>query len=59
MMPGNVRVRSATAEDVPGIVEVWKHFMDFHRELDRYHQRSEDGGDHFAAFVRDQIKARG
>src|SRR5262245_43745602 len=56
-MTSNILVRPATIEDVPGIVEVWKHFMDFHRELDRYHQRAEDGGYHFAAFVRDQIKA--
>ena len=57
MMRSDFRVRGATDEDVPGIVEVWKHFMDFHRHLDPHLQRADDGGDHFAAFLRAQLAA--
>ena len=52
MIQSDVRLRLAKGEDIPEVVEVWKHFMDFHRNLDPHHQRSVDGAEHFAGFLR-------
>ena len=54
-MASDLRVRAATSQDVPGVVEVWRNFMEFHRDLDPHHQRSDDGEVHIAAFVSAQL----
>jgi len=47
------------AEDshVPGIVEVWKELMDFHRDIDPHWTRSEDGHINWEKFLRDLMKS--
>ena len=49
------------AEDthVPGIVEVWKELMDFHRDIDPYNGRSEDGHIHMEKYLRDSMNSQG
>lgn len=48
------------AEDshVPGIVEVWKEFMDFHKKIDPYNERSEDGHIHMEKYLRDSMNSQ-
>ncbi|HUV45393.1 MAG TPA: GNAT family N-acetyltransferase [Dehalococcoidales bacterium] len=47
----------AVAQDahVPGIVEVWKEFMDFHKDIDPHWTRAEDGQIHFENRVQESI----
>jgi ribosomal protein S18 acetylase RimI-like enzyme len=52
MTQNDFQIRLANDSDISEVVEIWKHFMDFHRDLDPYHQRSVDGGEHVAAFFR-------
>jgi ribosomal protein S18 acetylase RimI-like enzyme len=48
------------AEDshVPGIVEVWKEFMDFYQEIDPYNGRSQDGHIHMEKYLRDSMNSQ-
>jgi ribosomal protein S18 acetylase RimI-like enzyme len=47
------------AEDshVPGIVEVWKELMDFHRDIDPHWTRSENGHTNWENFLREMMKS--
>jgi ribosomal protein S18 acetylase RimI-like enzyme len=47
----------AKNSDVPEIAEIWKEFMDFHKDIDPYFTRSEDGHSNFGKYVEDLIKA--
>jgi GNAT superfamily N-acetyltransferase len=51
----SVTTRSARAEDIDTIVELWKDLMDFHQERDRHFTRSPTGPSIFAKFVADQL----
>jgi len=42
---------------VSQIVELWKEFIDFHKEIDPFCTRSEDGPKNFEKFVRDLIES--
>lgn len=42
---------------VPEMVEIWKEFMDFHKDIDPHFTRSEDGHSNFEKFVKNLIKA--
>ncbi len=54
-----MEIVEAKASHVPEITEIWKEFMDFHREIDSYYARSEGGHVNFGNYVRDLIKAEG
>lgn len=41
---------------LPEIIEIWKEFMDFHKSVDPYFARSEDGHLNFGKFVKELIK---
>ena len=40
-------VRKAVGEDIPGVLELWKELMDFHRDIDPMFTRSPRGVDNF------------
>ncbi len=46
-MQNNVKIREATRNDLPRIVELWKNIMDFHSNLDSFFTRSQDGHQSF------------
>ncbi len=54
-MAKNITIRKATLEDVPAIVELWKEFMDFHKERDRLFSRCVTGDKAFADFITGHI----
>lgn len=42
---------------VPGILEVWKEFMDFHRDIDPFFTRSEDAHISFGKYLEEAVKS--
>lgn len=46
-MKNKMEIRQATQADLPEIIELWKEFMDFHRDLDCFYTRSQDGPSNF------------
>jgi len=50
-----VVVRKAAEADVAAIVELWKEFMDFHKECDPFYSRAPDGHEKFAEFLRGHL----
>jgi ribosomal protein S18 acetylase RimI-like enzyme len=51
-----VVIRKATEADVPGIVELWKEFVDFHAVRDPYFTRSASGHENFAKYVAERMR---
>lgn len=52
-----MEIALATDSHVPEIVEIWKEFMDFHKDIDSVFTRSEDGHVTFGKFVRGLIES--
>jgi ribosomal protein S18 acetylase RimI-like enzyme len=52
-----VEIIPATDSHVPEILEVWKEFIDCHKEMDAIYTRREDGHLTFGGIVRSLIKA--
>ncbi len=52
-----MEIISANDSHVPGIVEIWKEFMDFHSDIDPYYARDEEGHSKFEDWVRDLMKS--
>ena len=52
-----MEIALATDSHVPEIVELWKEFMDFHKEIDSNFSRSEDGHLSFENHLRDLMKS--
>lgn len=55
-MATEVEVREATQADLSEIVELWKEFMDFHRQRDPFFTRARDGHRAFRNFVKENIE---
>lgn len=47
----------ATDKHIPEIIEVWKEFMDFHKDIDPYLGRGENGHIQFENHLRDLMKS--
>ncbi len=47
----------ATHSHVPEIVEIWKELMDYHKNIDSFFSRSEDGHVNFEKYVKDLIES--
>lgn len=47
----------ATDSHVPGIVEVWKELMDFHRNIDPFFTRNENAHIYFKTYVAEHIQS--
>ena len=47
----------ATDKHIPGIIELWKEYMDFHKDIDPYLSRGEDGHIKFENQLRDLMKS--
>ena len=50
-MTDSIRIRKATDEDVPAIVELWQELMKFHGDRDDFFEVSDDGPSVFAGFI--------
>jgi len=48
-------IRTATVQDVPEILRLWKQLMDMHEALDQFFALSEDGQTNFVKFLQGQI----
>lgn len=54
----DLRIRKARQCDTEDIVELWKEFMDFHKQHDAHFSRSRKGHLQFKDFVSKKISAR-
>ncbi|MGB2698537.1 MAG: GNAT family N-acetyltransferase [Candidatus Zixiibacteriota bacterium] len=52
-----MKISLATDAHIPEIIELWKEFIDFHKNIDPHFTRSPDGHLHFEKLVKDLIKA--
>ena len=52
-----MKITRIEEKHIPEILEIWKAFMDFHRDLDPVFQRKADAADMFAKFLREQYLA--
>lgn len=50
-----MEILPAAESHVPQIVELWKEFEDFHKEIDSFFSRSKDGHVKFGEFVQKQM----
>jgi GNAT superfamily N-acetyltransferase len=50
-----LEIRDACTADLDEIVELWKEFMEFHRQLDPFFTRAPDGHRQFRRFVADNL----
>jgi ribosomal protein S18 acetylase RimI-like enzyme len=50
-----MEIREACTADLDEIVELWKEFMEFHRQRDPFFTRSEDGDRRFRDFVAENL----
>jgi ribosomal protein S18 acetylase RimI-like enzyme len=51
----NISIAPATHEQVPGIIEIWKELMDFHKAINPLFSRSSDGHTHMGTHIHDLI----
>jgi len=54
-MKGKINVRKAIETDISAIVALWKEFMDFHKERNRFFGRSAIAHEKFAEFIAGHI----
>lgn len=47
----DIVIRSATADDIPDIVRLWRELMEFHEDLDSYYATSDDAEERMAEWV--------
>jgi ribosomal protein S18 acetylase RimI-like enzyme len=47
----NVLVEKASKSHIPEIVELWKEFIDFHKDIDPFYTRSKDGHAKFGEYI--------
>jgi ribosomal protein S18 acetylase RimI-like enzyme len=52
-----VRIKLAGEEHIPGVVEIWKDFMDFHQAKDPFFTRREGAEEEFSNYFREAISA--
>ncbi len=52
-----IRIKLAGTEHIPGVVEVWKDFMDFHQAKDPFFTMREGADEAFSNFFREVISA--
>ena len=46
-----IKYREATKEDLSRIIELWKEFIDFHKNRDPFFSRSKEGPENFGKYV--------
>lgn len=52
-----MEIITANASHVPGIVELWKEFMDYHRGIEPIFDRAEDAGTKFGDYLKGLIES--
>ena len=55
-MDNKVTIRNAKESDIETVIEIWKEFIDFHKERDRLLTRRADGHEYFAKFFRENME---
>ena len=53
-----MKILTANEEHVPWIVEIWKEFIDFHRDIDPFFTRSRKGHIRFEQFLREMMESQ-
>lgn len=46
-----MKYRKAKKEDIPGMIDLWKEFIDFHKEKYPLYSRSDDGPENFGKYI--------
>lgn len=54
-MDGKMKIKIANKTHIPGIMEVWKEYVDYYSQLDPFFVLREDGNNRFIAFLESQI----
>ena len=54
-MMSTITIRPATKEDIPAIKELWKGFMDFHKDRDPFFSRVDDAHEDFGRFMQSNL----
>jgi len=52
-----MRIFIAKDKHIPGIIEVWEELMDFHKNIDTYWSRREDGHITYEKFLREMLES--
>jgi ribosomal protein S18 acetylase RimI-like enzyme len=55
-MMSEITYRKATEGDIPEIIELWKEFIDFHKDRDPFFSRSEEGPENFGKFILENLR---
>ena len=50
-------INLADKTHIPQIIEIWKEFMDYHKKLDPFFSRSDDGHLNFKNYINELIKS--
>ncbi|MBN2535202.1 MAG: GNAT family N-acetyltransferase [Spirochaetales bacterium] len=54
-MDGKIKIKIANNTHIPGIIDVWKENVDYHKQLDSFFVLRDDGDDRFIAYIKNQI----
>jgi ribosomal protein S18 acetylase RimI-like enzyme len=50
-----MKYREATKQDIPKSIELWKEFIDFHKDRDPFFSRSKEGPENFEKYVLENL----
>jgi ribosomal protein S18 acetylase RimI-like enzyme len=50
-----IKYRRGTKHDIPRIIELWKEFIDFHKDRDPFFSRSKEGPANFGKFIAENM----
>lgn len=53
-----VEIKEAKKKHIPEIIEIWKEFMDFHRDIDPFFARRENAHRKAKQYLRESIRSR-
>lgn len=56
-MKDQIEIITATKLHIPGVIELWKELMDFHRNIDAYWSRRENGHIEYEKFLRGMLES--
>jgi len=52
---GIIKYREAIKQDIPKIIELWKEFIDFHKERNPFFSRSKEGPENFGRYILENL----
>lgn len=54
-MDDKVKIKIANKTHIPGIIDVWNEYVDYHTQLDPFFTRRDDSNNRFIAYIENQI----